>query len=158
MQIAPPKSWSRFLYELDVYIGGAKNGLTTSAEAIVVYFYWHSKAGKTLDDRVLKYLEAARRRYCKDPKRKIDKALWLVKSRRGNPGVVVPKKRRLTPSAHIEAGMMVLNRQKDGTSYDKAIRDVATELRVSINTIKKDAKEQRQLQELRATLFPVEWS
>jgi len=141
IEIAPPKSWCRFLHELGAYIGSAKKGTTQSAEAILVYFYWCSKEGKKLDPRVRKYLKAARLRYRKDPKLNIAKALWLVKPERGNPGRVIrkrkknPRFKRLTLGEEKEAGMIVLDKADD-VSEKRAVLDCVEMFGVSERTIR----------------------
>src|SRR5688572_1875258 len=93
---------SRFLFELDIYIELAKRGSTAHAKAIIVYFYFTSRSGKTVDSRVLQFLEEARQRYAADPKRRIQNALLLSRARRGNPGGAHGR-HELTPEARIEA-------------------------------------------------------
>ena len=134
----PPK---RFSHELDSYIHHAKKGSTRHALGIVAYFYWADQERTEIDPRVLNFLKAARRRYLRDPRQNIAKALWLVRPRRGNPGGVSAK-RRLTPEGHIEAALMVREKRLQG-SEKRAIADVAAFFNVSPRTVRNAVQRKR---------------
>jgi len=141
-----------FLMNLDAHIDITNSlltdepeiGATNSARGIIAYFCVTSRAGHAVDHRVLQFLEEARQRYSKDPRRDIAKALLLVRlGKRGNPGGASGSK-KLTPEARTEAAEMVLEKMsKNGLREKRAIGDVADEFGVSTLTIRKAVAEHK---------------
>ena len=137
----------RFLWELPIYLELAERSVR-HANAIVAHFYTATKKRKRIDPRVVEYIDKARDRYCRDPRRNIAKALGLVRSGRGNPGRV-PSKRRLTPEGFIEAGQMVMEEIKKGKPENYAVDVVAEQLQVSPRTVRKSAAAEKRAREWR---------
>jgi len=127
---------------LDDCIERANRGSVENAREVVGLFRYSVRMNRGVDPRIEIFLEQARQRYSKDPKRNIAKALLLVRTVRGNPGGV-SQKRRMTSEAHIEAGQMVLELLDDGMSEKFAVLTVKGIFEASERTIRKDAVEQR---------------
>ena len=125
----------RFIYEMPIYIKLARRSIQ-HAWAIVAHFYW-AKARSDVHPLALAYVNGALRRYCRSQRRDIGKALGLVRSRRGNPGRVPSKKRRLTPDGFIEAGQAVLSLINRGKAEHEAVDFVSSNWQVTDRTVRK---------------------
>lgn len=148
--VKSPAPRKRFLLYLDAHIRYARNGKVESAQALVSYFYCTSKAGDVLDPRVMRFLSGAFRRYRNDPDHRIDKALYLVRPKEGNPGGV-SKKRRMTPDGKKEAALEALNLIGSGEKDLVAVLTVAKRWECSERTIRaaiKAAREDRAVEKL----------
>jgi hypothetical protein len=109
-------------HERRVRVLAAQNGDVNSASALLAYWQWCSlRMGNPpkMDAVIIEYLEWARQRYRKDPKRNIAKALGLVRPTRGAPQVLMRKNKakgpdvKATPDALAEAVMMYQALRRD---------------------------------------------
>lgn len=134
----PVNFGARFLPNLDTYIALAESDHAEAwrfASAIVAFFYWRTKAQRSVDPRAVAYIDAALPRYCKDKRRDIGKALLLVKRKnRGNPGRVATGKRRLTPLGFLEVGIEVLAAMANGATRSDALEAAAARWKISTRT------------------------
>lgn len=126
---------ARLRHDLDEYIAHALEGSVRHATAIVGYFYQSAIEGKPLDHRLLRFLNAAWLRYCADKRTSIERSLFLVRPKRGNPGGVSAK-RRLTPTDKVEAAQMVRELRQSGASEKAAVLTAADVFCVSPRTIR----------------------
>ncbi len=126
---------ARLRYDMDSYISQALNGSTAHANAVVWYYYRSVVDGLSLDPRVLRFLEIAWTRHAKGRNPKIERSLFLIRPRRGNPGGV-SSKRRMTPEGKIEAAQMVSRLRANGISEKVAAMEIAELFGVSLRTIR----------------------
>lgn len=134
----------RILWEIETHVGIASTMLTKnpdpsateSARRVLVYFYCATRLEHPLSNTVGEFIRQAGERYINDPRKNIRKALLLERSKRGNPGPVVSKKRRLTPEGRVEAVEMFFELRNSGSLEKQAALDVANYWGVSPRTIR----------------------
>jgi hypothetical protein len=139
----------RFYSEIANCIRLAKSGSVQHATAIAAHFYWATKKQYHAHPLVVEYIDKAREKFNKDPRRskdqsrRIARALGLVRDRRGNPGRVPTKKRRLTPEGFIDAGQVAANLIDSGKPEKDAVEAVANLLVISERTVRQALAEER---------------
>lgn len=125
--------------EVALYRALARKGSPAHAWVMVAYFFVATMGGTILDNpriidaRVRRYLERARLRYCKDPKRDIPKALGL-----GHPGPGKP-----AGAGDELIADFVRAERDDGSSSEQAHEDAAVHFGKSVRSAQNATEKHR---------------
>lgn len=117
----PSRGWPPLAREVDLYVRLARKGSPRHVLAILQYFAYVFEKSVPVDSRVRRYLDGARRRHRRDPRRDMAKALRLVRAHRGNPGRIPYGKRAFTEEEFVELGQMVVEKQRMGWTEKAAV-------------------------------------